>query len=108
MKPFDRIQTFHERYPLVGPVFWLLSIQYFIIQVVVAMAWSVPYSLSQNTISDLGNTACGQYGDRHVCSPLHPLMNGSFMIFGVTMIAGSALIFHEFRKSTASAAGFSF
>ncbi len=61
------IKTFTDRYPFVGPLIWMLSIQYYIIQVVVAMAWTSPYSLLRNTISDLGNTACGSYGGRFVC-----------------------------------------
>lgn len=26
------IQTFHDRYPIIGPSFWLLSIQYYMTQ----------------------------------------------------------------------------
>jgi hypothetical membrane protein len=105
---FKRIQTFHDRYPLVGPTFWLISLQYFITQIVVAAAWPRPYSWSHNAISDLGNTACGNFHDRYACSPLHNWMNASFIVLGATMIAGSLLIYQEFRKNRATAAGFSF
>ena len=100
------IRTFHDRYPLAGPALWMLSLQYFIIQIAVGRAWPVDYSLSQNTISDLGNTACSLYGGRLVCSPLHNLMNASFIVLGATMIAGAMLIYREFRQSAGSAAGF--
>jgi hypothetical membrane protein len=70
--------------------------------------WPRAYSLGLNTISDLGNTACGLYADRFVCSPLHDWMNASFIVLGSTMIAGSGLIYHEFQKSTASRTAFCF
>ena len=109
MKPLSkRIETFHDRYPLVGPAFWIASIQFFIIMLVVALAWPTHYSLLHNTISDLGNTTCGVYNGRYVCSPQHAWMNASFIVLGSTMVAGSVLIYHEFKKSLASAIGFSF
>lgn len=102
------IKTFTDRYPLVGPALWMLSIQYFIIQVIVAMDFLGTYSWRFNTISDLGNTVCGPYGRRIVCSPLHDTMNASFILLGVTMFAGAGLIYQEFRESLATAIGFSF
>src|SRR5476651_1236172 len=108
MKPSEIIRTFNDRYPYVGPVFWMLSVQYYIIQVVVALAWSIPYSLRFNTISDLGNTACDLYTSRYICSPLHSLMNASFISLGITMVLGSILIYREFTRTNVSAIGFSF
>lgn len=75
-----------------GPLLFLSSLQYFVVQLLVASRWRSPYSLSRNTISDLGNTRCGVFSGRLVCSPLHALMNLSFVGLGVTMIAGSLLI----------------
>jgi hypothetical membrane protein len=106
MKMSNRIRTFTDKYPLVGPTFWIVSLQYFITQLVVAHAWDIPYSFSQNTISDLGNSACGVYSDRFVCSPLFAYMDASFIILGATMIVGSTLIYHEFRKSRGKLIGF--
>lgn len=108
MKPSEAIKTFTDKYPFVGPAFWIASIQYFIIQSIVALDWATPYSIFHNTISDLGNTACGAYGGRIVCSPLHGLMNASFLMLGITMISGSLLIYREFTETTNSALGFSF
>ena len=62
-----------------------------------AGAWTRPYSLKNNYISDLGNTACGMFHVPHgtpyyVCSPSHAVMNASFIIFGVLTIAGALLL----------------
>jgi hypothetical membrane protein len=77
-----------------GAVAWMVAVQFFITQVVVASAWSRPFSLANDYISDLGNTACGAYPvgvDHLVCSPWHLAMNLSFMTLGVTMIIGAWL-----------------
>jgi hypothetical membrane protein len=101
-----KIVIFRNRHPLIGPVFWLLSVQYFLTQLVVASAWNAPFSLKANTISDLGNTACGRFADRLVCSPLHNLMNASFVVLGLSMIIGSFLIPSGFRKTPLCRLGF--
>jgi hypothetical membrane protein len=107
MRISARLQTFTNRYSLVGPIFWILSIQYFIVQAAAALYWRTPYSLTQNPISDLGNTACGQYFDRYVCSPLHAWMNASFILLGLTITLGSVLIYQGFKNTTLTWAGFS-
>jgi hypothetical membrane protein len=100
-------ERFAKRYPAAGPIVWVLSIQYYIVQLIAARDWSVPYSLSKNTISDLGVTSCGTYPTRFPCSPLHGLMNVSFIILGAGMIGGSVLIYHQFKRGRGSAIGFS-
>ena len=83
---------------VVGGLLWVLAIvQYFLAQLVVAAAWSTPYSLQDNYISDLGNTDCGMFALPHgqptyVCSPSHGLMNLSFITLGVLAIAGAILL----------------
>jgi len=99
MHPLRRIQSFVASYPLAGPFLWLLSVQYFFVQVVVASAWRSPYSWQLNAISDLGATRCGQFDDRFVCSPLHGLMNISLILLGLGMTVGSVLIYQNLRKS---------
>ena len=89
-----------------GLVVWVLCTQYYMIQIIAAVVWKVPYSLTQNTISDLGNTACGVYGGRFVCSPLHGLMNASFVVLGGLMIVGSILLYRGFRKDLTGLIGF--
>src|ERR1043166_10163892 len=76
----------------IGAAVWLLAIQFFISQFVVQSAWTTPFSVTENYISDLGNTACGPYpaGSRmYVCSPWHALMNASFIILGLTILLRS-------------------
>jgi hypothetical membrane protein len=97
-----------ERVPRLGPFLYLSSLQYFVVQLVVSLRWSPAYNLQRNTISDLGNTACGRFNGRFVCSPLHTLMNVSFIILGATMIAGSVLIGHALPPTRARKLGFSF
>ncbi len=56
--------TGHRLRPLAlwgGAVFIVSTIQYGIAQIVAASAWTPAYSWSNNFISDLGNTACGQF-----------------------------------------------
>lgn len=107
-KVTNRLQTFQLHYPLVGPVLWISSLQFFIIMLVVAMAWPTPYSVFDNTISDLGNTACGIYNERFVCSPLHNWFNASLIVLGLTMLSGSSLIYQSFKQSLGSRLGFTF
>lgn len=102
-----RVQVFCRRHPLVGPIVWILSAHYFVVQIVAAKAWNTPFSIANNPISDLGNTACGLYADRFVCSPLSGLMNMSFVMLGAFMAIGSLLIYQGFKKSTGSFIGFS-
>jgi hypothetical membrane protein len=81
-----------------GGACWAVGVvQYAVVQIVAAAAWTTPYSLKNNYISDLGNTACGMFHVPHgtpyyVCSPDHGAMNASFVIFGVLTIAGALLL----------------
>ncbi|MGH7241264.1 MAG: DUF998 domain-containing protein [Candidatus Saccharimonadales bacterium] len=106
LHPVRRVAVFTDNYPLLGPLVWILSLQYFVAQIVAAAAWHPAYDWARNFISDLGNTACGQYTDKFVCSPQHGLMNASFILLGVTMALGSLLIYTEFRESRATLIGF--
>jgi hypothetical membrane protein len=107
MRKVIAIKTFSDRYPLIGPAIWILCVQYFIVQIIVAVDFKTAYSLRFNTISDLGNSVCGEYSRMYVCSPLHNLMNASFILLGVTMASGSLLIYQEFKEKTATLIGFS-
>ena len=81
-----------------GGVCWAVGVvQYAVAQIVAAAAWTRPYSLHNNYISDLGNTACGMFHVPHgtpyyVCSPDHGVMNASFVVFGVLTVAGAVLL----------------
>jgi len=100
------VKMLSGRYPMLGPILYVSSIQFFAVQIFVAMRWNPPYSLARDTISDLGNTACGTFNARFVCSPLHGVMNVSFIVLGVAMTAGSLLISRRFAKGRAATVGF--
>jgi hypothetical membrane protein len=103
----SRLKSFTDRYPYLGPIIWLATIEYFVVQYVVAADWSTPYSPLRNPISDLGNTHCGVYEGRYVCSPQHWLMNLAFVALGILMAAGAPFIHQEFREHRLAVAGFS-
>ena len=65
----------------------LSVVQYFVAEAAVIAAWSgpEPYSRTTGFISDLGAVSCGIYEDRAVCSPLHLLMNASFVVQGLAL-----------------------
>jgi hypothetical protein len=72
------------------PVTWLLGLEELVGQAIAQAAWTTPYSLSQDYISDLGVTRCGTYrilGETsYICSPLHDVMNVSFVLAGLFMV----------------------
>jgi hypothetical membrane protein len=81
---------------VIGGTIWILAtLQYGVVQVIVASAWHhPPYSWLNNYISDLGNTVCGQFAVPHgtaayVCSPMHSTMNASFIVSGLLTITGA-------------------
>jgi hypothetical membrane protein len=93
------IGTFADRHPSAGPVVWLSSVQYFVVQVVVASAWTPSYDWRLDAISDLGARTCGEFDGRSVCSPLHGLLNASLVLLGLAMAIGSALVYLGVRRS---------
>lgn len=75
-----------------GAACWIASLEFFAAQAVAQSAWVGHYSLSENTISDLGATVrgivrLGSYS-AYVNSPLHVLMNASFVVTGLLMLLG--------------------
>jgi hypothetical membrane protein len=94
----SKTKTFTDHHPWVGPLVFMSSGLYFLAQIVVGWVWHPPYSVIKNTISDLGNTACGRYGGRYVCSPRHDLMDAAFIFLGLVMSVGSLLIYQEFTE----------
>ena len=97
----QRVGKLHDDYPFLGPLVFISSALYFYAQIFVAWVFNpshTPYNVVRNTISDLGNTACGSYGREYVCSPRHPYMNAAFIFLGIVMVGGSMLLYHEFRE----------
>lgn len=72
----------------------LSVLQYFVAEAAVIGAWGGPQPYDRRTgyISDLGALNCGIYDGRDVCSPLHGLMNASFVVQGLGMLLGALLL----------------
>lgn len=81
----------------VGAILWISQIQFFAMQILAAYVWRGVYDFNPrfNTISDLGNTACGIYDNRYVCSPWHIGMNVSFVLLGLAMALGAHALRHH-------------
>ncbi len=94
-----------------GAALWFVGvIQFLVVMAVVELAWTYPYSLTHNVISDLGNTACGPWPDASsatVCSPWHDLFNGSAIVLGLLTLFGAILVKTAFPSRKSSAAGLS-
>jgi hypothetical membrane protein len=71
-----------------GAVCWILCLQYFAAEAVAIAGWRGPYSFHDNYISDLGAVTCAG----RLCSPLHAMMNVSFVLQGVLISAGAVLV----------------
>jgi hypothetical membrane protein len=87
------MMTSAEKRAAVGGFLWIVAmVQYFVAQCVVAAQWHPPYNWRDNYISDLGNTACGEFMANYVCSPLYGMMNASFIIAGLLTVTGVGLL----------------
>src|SRR5580658_4184434 len=81
-----------------GAIFWILCLQYFAGEAISIMGWRGPYSLSENYISDLGAVSCGSTAEGlngqtgALCSPLHAVMNTSFVLQGLLIVAGALCV----------------
>jgi hypothetical membrane protein len=89
-----------RRHLRAGALCWLLTAHIVAVELVVAATWRARYDFSAYYISDLAATTCTatKYPDgvyRWVCSPLHPLMNASFIVVGALVLAGLVLT-HRF------------
>lgn len=92
-----------------GAVAWMASAVLFPVQLLVALRWPQGYSMTDNAISDLGVTICGQFSEqgkqvRDVCSPWHPLFNAGMVASGVLIMIGAVLL-HGWWDSRAGRAG---
>jgi hypothetical membrane protein len=83
---------------LIGAISLLLPLAYFLGQVIAQSASRAPYSVREQTISELGVTTRGTFTNpitkvsHHIDSPLHVVMNASFVLFGVGVLLGVWLI----------------
>jgi len=80
---------------MLGAVAWILALQFFVVQGIVQAAWTTPFSLAHNMISDLARETCGPLlrapGIDVACSPWHALMNASITANGVLIPLGALL-----------------
>ncbi|WP_158562804.1 DUF998 domain-containing protein [Marinitenerispora sediminis] len=89
-----------------GAIAWLLgAAQFLAAHLVVQWAWPQPYSWSANNVSDLGAVECGDWAGRYICSPLHGVMNASFVLQGVAFIAGALLVRTLWRRGAVASWG---
>ena len=72
----------------------LSVLQYFVAESAVIAAWAGrnPTTAGPDYISDLGAVHCGIHEGRDVCSPLHAVMNASFVVQGLGMLVGALLL----------------
>jgi hypothetical membrane protein len=98
-----------DRQVAIGGACWALTVLFFVGQAVAQAASTVPYSLSGNYISDLGNTACGPFtlGTYHtvVCTPLHDVMNATFVVSGLLTLAGAIGTWRAWPRRRLTTAG---
>jgi hypothetical membrane protein len=81
-----------------GAWLWVCCLQYFAAEAIAAAGFHGEYSFRRNFISDLGALSCGGGAG---CSPLHALMNVSFVIQGVLIFAGAVVVWPLFPKGLA-------
>src|SRR5512138_2330882 len=78
-----------------GAMLWIAALQFFVVQAIVQSAWTTPFSLAHNMISDLARETCGPLarapGIETACSPWHALMNASIALNGVLVPLGAWL-----------------
>ena len=93
-----------------GALLVVATLQYVVAQIIAAAAWSVPYSWTKDYISDLGVTTCGLVnlphgGTAQICSPLHAVMNASFVLSGVLLVVAMVLLWSSWPPGPAGKAG---
>ena len=77
-----------------GAVLWLFCFQFFVAEQVARLHVRGPYSMVRNVISDLGAVHCFGLNPQAAtsCSPLHLLMNTSFVLQGLLIFFGALLV----------------
>jgi len=74
-----------------GALGWVLTLQFFVVEAIVQLRYTGPYSRADNTISDLGASV----------SPAHSAMNASFVVQAALILVGVALLLPAFRGVSA-------
>lgn len=93
----------------IGAVAWIVgAVQFMAGMAVAQLAWTTPYSLLNNYISDLGAVSCGYWpagSSRYICSPWHSVFNGSAVVLGLLFILGTVLVVRAFPPTHVSRVG---
>ena len=90
----------------IGAFLWSGCFQFFVAEQIARVACTTPYSMTRDYISDLGAVSCGVSAAVRVqtaaqlhpeqvhaiCSPLHWVMNSSFVLQGVLIFFGALLV----------------
>ena len=77
-----------------GALAWLLTLQFFVVEAIAQARYQGPYSRADDTISALGATS----------SAAHRLMNASFLVQGLLILAGALLLRPALRGRGATVA----
>jgi hypothetical membrane protein len=77
-----------------GAALWLCCFQFFVAEQIARLAWTGHYSMVRGYISDLGAVHC----TAQICSPLHRVMNGSFVLQGLLIFFGTLLLRPTFAR----------
>jgi hypothetical membrane protein len=72
----------HRGSPRLGAYLWLFCFQFFVAEQIARLGWTGHYSMAVDYISDLGA----------MHSPLHRVMNGSFVLQGFLIFFGAVLV----------------
>lgn len=103
----QRVEWLSHRYPYLGPVCWILTVQFFVAQVAAALAATSDYAWHADPISYLGIPECGMFNGDYVCSPLDTVFNASLIGLGVIVAVGAFHFYHQLNKNNGTRAGFS-
>jgi hypothetical membrane protein len=94
-----------------GAICWLLTAEVFLTQFA-AQAAAIDYHFLDEDISVLGATSCGLVKDpitglpQQVCSPLHLILNGGFVVMGLLILSGLILTRSVWQRGRTGYAGF--
>ena len=80
----------------IGAWLWLFCFQYFVGEQLARLGWTGHYSMTHDYISDLGSLHCQPL----VCSSLHWVMNGSFVLQGLLIVCGAVMTRAIFSKGS--------
>jgi hypothetical membrane protein len=71
-----------QQWPRVGAILWSFCFQFLLAEQIARLGWPAHYSMAHDYISDLGSGR----------SPLHSVMNGSFILQGFLIFFGAVLV----------------